>query len=221
MSKVIRPLNRQQGFIIKFVLPIVIIFALIGFIYWGSGSSTSENPVAKGVAKFYAEVRQAVKPGSSRLDDYTIELAKPAMPLTDQLKQRTKTVQPASKNWRGESKKRSFKENDTIKTALENYGREEGIDVIWDLKYDYIIKNHFAEQGNLKSLVNKIAKSIGTDYGATIESYYCPQERALVITTEADNYVRASCMTTMSSSQLRKQKMLEKQYQQDRQSNGY
>lgn len=54
--------KKQAGFIAKILFPVIAILLVVGFIYWGSDAAnqTSENPVAKGVAKFYAEVRQAL-----------------------------------------------------------------------------------------------------------------------------------------------------------------
>lgn len=213
--------QKQSGFMVKIIAPVVVILIIVGFIYWGGEQSTSDNPVAKGVAKFYAEVRRAVKPGSSRLDDYTIELPEQVRTVTEQLEVRGDTVQPGSTSWQGQTKKRSFKENDTMMTALQNFAREEGVEVIWDLKYDYIVKQHFSERGNLKSLVDKVSRVVATDYSGKVDSFYCPKEKALVITAEPESYLFDFCVTTKSTRRQIIERQREKEYKESREALEY
>ncbi|MDO6718619.1 TcpQ domain-containing protein [Psychrosphaera sp. 1_MG-2023] len=213
-----KPVKKHSGLMGKILFPSILLLLIVGFIYWGTDASnqTSENPVAKGVAKFYAEVRKAIKPGGSRLDDFTIELPKSPRNATELLELRRDEVSPGSPVWEGENKKRSFKENETIKTVLERFAQEEGVAVIWDLKYDYIIKQHFTESGNLKSLVDSISKVVAGDYGGHVDSVYCPKERTIVLTTNKTEYMSSSCVLTLSSAQLRRDQEMEKKYRQER-----
>ncbi|MDA8621133.1 TcpQ domain-containing protein [Psychrosphaera sp.] len=190
--------RKQSGKIGKIVAPIVFILIIVGFVYWGSDESnkTSENPVAKGVAKFYAEVRQAMKPGAERLNDYTIKLPEPEQSMGEQLASRDGTVDPAKEFWQGPKKKRSFKQNDTLKTALQNYANAEGMELIWDLQYDYIVKEHFAESSDLKTLVNKISSVVNGDYSGQVKTYFCKDANALVITDKTDKYISKNCEPT-------------------------
>ena len=214
--------NSQSGFAAKIILPVVVILIIVGFVYWGTeGGGTEDNPVAKGVAKFYAEVRQAVKPGSTRLDDYTIELPDSIQSVSDRLEERAMKVEPASPTWQGKIKKRTFNENDTMKTALENFARAEGVEIIWDLKYDYIIKNHFSERGNLKSLVDKVSRVVATDYSGTVYSHFCPKERSLVISDKKDPYIEQACVTTKSAQRLISERQRQKKYERERESGQY
>lgn len=213
-----KSIKKQSGFMGKILFPSIVILLIVGFIYWGTDASnqTSENPVAKGVAKFYAEVRKAIKPGGSRLDDFTIELPKAMKNASEQLEDRRDEVSPGSPVWQGENKKRSFKENETLKTVLEKFAQEEGVAVIWDLKYDYIVKQHFSESGNMKSLVDTVSKVVAGDYGGHVDSIYCPKERTIVLTTNKTEYMSSSCVLTVSSAQLLRDKEMEKKYQQER-----
>lgn len=216
MAKTIK--KKQSGFMAKILFPVIFILLIVGFIYWGTDESnqTSENPVAKGVAKFYAEVRKAVKPGGSRLDDFTIELPKPVKTPNERLEERREQVSGGSPVWQGEHKKRSFKENETMKTVLQRFAQEEGLEVIWDLQYDYIIKQHFAETGNLKSLIHTIGKVVAGDYREPVYSIYCPRERTVVLTTTKSDYMKASCISTISTAQTLREKERQKEYEQER-----
>ncbi|MUH72393.1 hypothetical protein GNP35_07805 [Psychrosphaera haliotis] len=190
--------KKESGKIGKIVAPIIFILLIVGFVYWGSDESnkTSENPVAKGVAKFYAEVRQAMKPGAERLNDYTIKLPEPEQTMGQQLESLDGTVEPAEDFWQGPKKKRSFKQNDTLKTALESYSSAEGIELIWDLKYDYIVKEHFTESSDLKTLLNKISTVVTSDYSGQVQTYFCKDANAIVITDKTDDYISKNCIST-------------------------
>lgn len=204
--------------LIKIFLPILLVLVLVGLLFWSNEKVGTDGPVtthkmASGVAKFYATFRSSFSQGDKKLNDYIIELPEPEVSVTKQLEQRASKVRPANANWTGERKRRSFKENDTIKTALENFGKEESMEVIWDLKYDYIIKNHFQEHTNLKQLSEKIAKTVNNDYDGQVKSYFCPQERALVLTANGNQYVNDFCQLTTSKRRQAIDKNRAKDYQ--------
>ena len=208
----------QSGSNLKILIPLVVVFFVVGILYWsseqveGNGPATTHQ-MADGVAKFYATFRKSFMPGDKQLDEYTIELPKPDVPLTQQLQQRGAEVTPGNADWRGENKRRSFKENDTIKSAMQNFAKEEGMEVFWDLKYDYIIKHHFQEQSSLKQLSEKIAKTVNADFNGEVKSYFCPQEKALVITSNTHQYVNEFCQPTTSKRRQAIDKRREKEYQ--------
>ncbi len=204
--------------LIKILVPIVIILVVVGLLFWSSEKSSSDGPMtthqmAEGVAKFYATFRSSFSRDDKKLNDYTIELPTPDVPLTKQLEQRASQVEPANADWQGKRKRRSFKENDTIKSALQSFGEEEDMAVIWDLKYDYIIKNHFQENSNLKQLSEKISKTVNNDFDGQVKSYFCPQERALVITASENKYVKDFCQLTTSQRRLAIDQNKAKDYQ--------
>lgn len=202
---------------LKIMLPLIIILFVIGMLYWSSETMQVEgnkpqHQMADGVAKFYATFRKSFMPGATQLDDYTIELPKPSQSLTEQLQARAEIVKPASPAWRGEKKRRSFQENDTIRSALTEFGKEENVEVIWDLKYDYIIKNHFQENSNFKQLAEKVSKTVSGDHGGMVKAYFCPQERTIVISASDNQYVKEFCQPTTSARRLAIDKKREADY---------
>lgn len=168
--------------------------------------------MAEGVAKFYSTFRKSFMPGATQLDEYTIELPEQDSSVTDKLQVRGAQVKPAKPNWNGERMRRSFKENDTLKTALEKFGDNEGVEVIWDLKYDYIIKNHFVESNNFRQLIEKMSRTVNNDYDGNVKGYFCPQERAVVITDDPEQYVSEFCELTTSKRRLAIEKRQEEDY---------
>ena len=208
--------SNGTGFVIKVVVPVTLLLIVVGFLYWGSQAvkdpNRSKHKMADGVAKFYSTFRKPFMDEATKLDEYTIKLPEDGDSVFDQLQYRSMQVKPADKNWTGENKKRSFEENGTIKTALESFGNAEGVQVIWDLKYDYIIKNHFVEQVNFKELIDKISRTVNNDYDGHVKSYFCAMERAIVITDQADRYVTNNCDLTTSKRRLQLDKRRAEDY---------
>lgn len=211
-----QPKPKNSNFMLKVILPIVILFIIVGVIYWSSTDSSESSgggaQMADGVAKFYASFRKNFGPGAQQLDDYTIKLPEPSSSVLEQLQQRAATVQPAEPDWQGGVERRSFKENDTIKMALEKFAEKEGIEIIWDLEYDYIIKNHFEENNSFKALVNRVSVTVNNDYDGQVLSYFCPQERAMVITAKTDQYLTDFCESTKSKRQQAIEKRRAEEY---------
>lgn len=211
--------SKQSGAaMLKIFGPIILILAVLALLFWSNEKASSDGPMtthemASGVAKFYATFRKSFGAQDKQLDDYTIELPEPEVSLTKQLEMRAAKVTPASADWQGERKRRTFKENDTIRSALKNFGEEEDMEVIWDLKYDYIVKNHFQDTSNLKQLSEKISKSVNNDYEGQVKSYFCPQERALVITSNENKYVSDFCQLTTSKVRLAIDRQRAKDYE--------
>lgn len=200
------PTESKSKSTIKILLPVSLIAIIVAIVYWGldviRDPNKTTHEMADGVAKFYSTFRESFMPGATQLDEYTLQLPPETESVSQKLESRRLSVEPTNSNWRGKAKRRSFKENDTIKTALESFGEDEGIAVIWNLQYDYIIKNHFVEKVNFKELVERITKTIGNDYDGKVKGYFCPTESAIVITDNPDNYVTQSCKLTISNKRI-------------------
>jgi hypothetical protein len=210
------PPEKKSKLMLKLLLPATLIALIVAIVYWGleiiRDPNKTTHEMADGVAKFYSTFRQSFMPGATQLDEYTIQLPPKTESVSQKLENRRFLVEAVSPNWKGEQKRRSFRENETLKTALEVFGNSEGVEVIWDLEHDYIIKNHFVENVNFKELVERISKTIGNDYEGDVKGYFCPTERAIVITDNPDQYVTESCQLTISKRRIALDKRREEDY---------
>ena len=215
--------NKNTGysnlFILKIIIVLLVALMIIGVIFWQvlsapDSSSSGSSRMADGVAKFYASFRQSLAPGEEKLNDHTILLPAETQSVTQRLHERAEQVTPDKPEWKGSAKRRAFKENDTIKSALTSFGKEEGVELIWNLKYDYIIKYQFEERTNYTNLVERVTKTVNNDFDGKVKSYFCPLERAVVVTAEEDKYLSEFCVRTTSKRKLKLEKKLEKEYQQ-------
>lgn len=102
---------------------------------------------------------------------------------------------PGDRNWRGQVTDRRFREGDTIKTKLTEFSRSEGIELFWTLPRDYVVKQYFQTDTTLIATINEVAIAIAPDFHSPVLAYYCPRERAAVITDKANDHLLRHCIT--------------------------
>lgn len=156
--------------------------------------SDSVNIAATGFSNFYGKIRVALADNGKDDSDYKISLPDTSDTLTRQLLQRAKSVTPADVNWRGKITDRRFREGDTVKTVLTNYARKEGIQLFWTLPRDYVVKQYFQTDTTLIATIDEISQAIAPDFMSPVLSFYCPAERAAVVTDKVNDYLQQNCI---------------------------
>lgn len=164
----------------------------------GEQESTSEAPpkpsVSSGLTDFYEEYRAAsTKPVKEVSGDFVLDLPEADEPLDSQLKAMETTRQPVSGNWVGSQRHRSFGSGATLRQAISAYAQEEGMDVVWNLKQDFVIKSHFQIEDTLVGSLNAIAKAIDANFEGQVKTFVCPDLRSLVVTSEVSDYLKKRC----------------------------
>lgn len=154
----------------------------------------SANQAASGFSEFYSKIRGSIADGARELSQFKLDLPDTSDKLTQQLQQRAKMVSPATPNWRGQVTDRRFREGDTVKTKLTEYTRAENVELFWTLPRDYVVKQYFQIDSNLIDTVYQVAQAIAPDFQSPVLSFYCPRERAAVITDKANAYLTESCI---------------------------
>ena len=102
-----------------------------------------ENAAAAGLSKFYANLHGDMDGKGPKIRNNIIYLPDPKGDLEKLLQAREKIVRPYRKNWRGSTESRPFRKGDTIYQKLDQYSRDDGIELIWWLNRDYIVKDPF------------------------------------------------------------------------------
>jgi hypothetical protein len=154
----------------------------------------SVNAAAESFSEFYGKVRGSIADGAKELSQFKLALPDTSDKLTQQLKQRSAIVVPGEPNWRGQVTNRRFREGDTIKTKLTEFARSEGIELFWTLPRDYVVKQYFQTDTTLIGTINEIAIAIAPDFRSPVLAFYCPRERAAVITDKANEHLLQHCM---------------------------
>lgn len=154
----------------------------------------SANVAAEGFSEFYGKIRGSIADGARELSEFKLSLPDTSDRLTQQLMQRSKVVVPGDKNWRGLVTDRRFREGDTVKTKLTEFARAENTELFWTLPRDYVVKQYFQTDTTLIETIYEIAVAIAPDFSSPVLAYYCPRERAAVITDKENDYLRQNCM---------------------------
>lgn len=153
------------------------------------------NKAADGFSEFYGKIRGSIADGAKQLSEFKINLPDTSDKLTGQLVQRGKVTIPGNENWRGQVIDRRFREGDTVKNKLTEYARAEGLELYWTLPRDYVIKQYFQTDTSLIETLHEVAVAIAPDFSSPVLAYYCPLERAAVITDKANNHLQQFCIT--------------------------
>ena len=154
----------------------------------------SANVAAEGFSEFYSKIRGSIADGARELSEFKLSLPDTSDRLTQQLMQRSKVVVPGDKNWRGLVTDRRFREGDTIKTKLTEFARAENTELFWTLPRDYVVKQYFQTDTTLIETIYEIAVAIAPDFRSPVLAFYCPRERAAVITDKENDYLKQNCM---------------------------
>lgn len=150
--------------------------------------------VSQGMTDFYTQYRMSSsKPFEDDIGDFVMRLNVDERPLSDRLKSMESMQNTISNGWVGEHKYRSFKVGSTVREAITGFAQNEGMQLIWELDKDFIIKNQFQMDNTITGSLGKIASAIDSSFEGDVRAYLCPKQRSLVITEKSNSYLRSNC----------------------------
>ena len=160
----------------------------------GSAFRMTTSSAATGLSRFYGNVKKELLGNNTTIGDgYVIKLEPPIFTLDEQLQRRSAIVKPASPTFTGTTATRHFRQGQTIRKQLIIAAEQEGMELIWQLERDYIIKHYFKVEADLLSTLSAVAKALNSDFDKHVYALYCFNQRAVVITHDYTDYVKANC----------------------------
>lgn len=159
--------------------------------------STQQNAAAKGLSDFYAKIRDAVDSNRPNGNKFVLYNELPEQTMTENLQKRRLIVKPSPKNWKGTSRERNFAKGNTLKAQLSQFAKDEGIELYWYLQRDYVVKHFMNVESDFVVALYKVAEAIDSDFQGKVMAYYCPNERAAIITDRVDTYVSENCVSSL------------------------
>ncbi len=166
------------------------------------GDSSSSQPppksaqqkMADNVSNFYSEFRQSSRdPISERYGDYVIAHAVSDKPIRDQLQKMQGSSLPDTGNWRGSFERRSFSEGSTLFTESQAHVLKNGMNLIWSLNQDFIVKHRFVSENTVAGMLSEIASAVDANFVNTVKVYFCDANSTFVVTDKKDDYLVANC----------------------------
>jgi hypothetical protein len=153
-----------------------------------------ERSVAKGLSDFYREFRMtANEPERSEGTDMVLDLTPSEQSLDDRLQSMSSALKPVDSRWEGEYKYRTFRAGNTLREAISSYAEQEGMQVIWDLNQDFVIKHQFQMDNTVAGSLAKIASAIDSNFEGKVVTFVCPKQRSLVVTEKVTEYLNTQC----------------------------
>ncbi|TAP41460.1 TcpQ domain-containing protein [Alteromonas sp. KUL49] len=155
-----------------------------------------QRSVSTGLSEFYREFRMsATDPAEEPTGDFVLDIAGVDSNLDARLESMSSRTRPVEESWTGEHKNRSFKAGNTLREAISTYALAEGMQVIWNLNQDFVIKHQFQMDNTVAGSLAEIASGINSSFEGDVRVYLCSQQRSLVVSAEATPYLVDECST--------------------------
>lgn len=153
----------------------------------------SSNAAAEGLSRFYASINPSPDGKGPRIRDNIVYLPEPKGNLKNLLEARKKTTTPLRKNWRGDKDARPFRTGETLYQKLSEYATEQGVEVMWRLDRDFLIKDPFRIDKDVLKTAFQIGKAVEGHFQDGISIFFCYNQRALVLISGENGYLEAEC----------------------------
>jgi len=152
----------------------------------------STNAAADGLSSFYAKIYGGQ--GERKIVNNVIYLPEPEGDLIKILQAREMIVRPYSRNWSGEPVSRPFRTGETLYQKLTEYSEGEGLEVLWWINKDFIIKNPFRINKDMVETARQIGSAVSGHFPEGINTYFCYRQRTLVFINASISYLNDECI---------------------------
>ena len=157
-------------------------------------SKKQSNPAAEGLSKFYASLRGDMEGEGPRVRNNIVYLPDPKGDLVELLEARRLVIGPLRKSWRGTTENRPFRTGETLHQKLVEYANKEGLEVLWWLNRDFIVKDPFRINKSLIDTSYRVGKAIAGHFQDGLYVYFCYQQRNIVLINRPLSYLTEECL---------------------------
>ena len=157
-------------------------------------SQKEEKSVSKGLSEFYSEFRMsATDPLRGEQSDFVLDIDGVDPNLDSKLEMMVSKTRPVESDWTGEQKYRTFQEGNTLREAISQYAQEEGVQLIWNLEQDFVIKHQFQIKNTVSGSLAEIVSAIDSSFESEVKAYLCTEQRSFVVTAEETELLKNQC----------------------------
>lgn len=191
-----------MGFWYKHILALVFLLGLaVVLLFYPDllvSKSEPNKPQIKSAAaleftNFYEQLRYSLDTSVDKSKEFIIKLTDTSDQLTNTLESRTNTVPEMPANWSGSTANRKFEPGSKVREHMMEFARQEDMELIWTLPRDYIVKHYFQSEGNYLKTLKEVAKAIAPDFENPVRAYFCPKQRAAVLTDKSNEFLEQNC----------------------------
>jgi len=156
-------------------------------------SKNKSNAAADGLSKFYANIRGSKDKNAPRVRNNIVYLPDPKGSLVELLEARRLVTRPLRKNWRGTKDNRPFRKGETLHQKLVEFANADGLEVIWWLNRDFIVKDSFRIDKDIIATAYRVGKAVEGHFQEGLSTYFCYQQRTLVLIDKESSYLTEEC----------------------------
>lgn len=142
---------------------------------------------------FYEQLRYSLDSSVDKSKEFIIKLTDTSDQLTTSLESRTNTVPEMPENWSGSIINRKFEPGSKVREHMMDFARQEEMELYWTLPRDYVVKHYFQSEGDYLKTLKDIAKAIAPDFENPVRAYFCPKQRAAVLTDKPNQFLEQNC----------------------------
>jgi len=191
-----------MGFWFKHITALIFLFALAGVLLFYPDLLLPKAEPAKTEVKtaaameftnFYEQLRYSLDSSVDKSKEFIVKLSDTSDQLTSTLESRTNTVPPMPDNWSGVSQNRKFEPGSKIRDHMTAFAKEQEMELIWTLPRDYVVKHYFQSDSDYLGTLKTIATAIAPDFETPVLAYFCPKQRAAVVTDKPNLFLEQNC----------------------------
>jgi hypothetical protein len=165
-----------------------------------TSNKKSSNAAADGLSRFYASINPDMSSKGPKVRNNIVFLPDPSGNLVKILEARKMVTRPYRKSWHGNVESRAFRTGQTILQKLTEYANQEGLEIIWWLNRDFIIKGPFRIEKNILETSFQLGRSVEGHFENGIKVFFCYRHRTLVFIDDPIDYLTAECTILQSKS---------------------
>jgi len=154
----------------------------------------SKNAAADGLSRFYANLHGDDNSKGPKIRNNIVYLSTPKGDIVKLLEARRMVTRPLRKSWRGSNENHPFRLGETLFQKLSEYANSEGLEVIWWLNRDFVVKDPFRINKEIIKTAYQVGKAVEGHFSEGINVYFCNQQRALVLIDLPIPYLDEECI---------------------------
>lgn len=154
----------------------------------------NDNAAAEGLSRFYANLNGNFDEKGPKVRNNIVYLPDPTDDLEQILEARRLVTRPLRKNWNGKTNNHPFRLGETLFQKLSEYAGDNGLEVIWWLNRDFLVKDAFRVNKNILTTAYQVGKAVEGHFQNGLSVYFCNQHRAIVIIENDIPYLGNECI---------------------------
>lgn len=166
-------------------------------------SKKQSNAAAEGLSRFYANLHGDSDSDGPRVRNNIVYLPDPKGDLVEILEARRLVTRPLRKNWNGTKANRPFRKGQTLHQKLVEYANADGLEVIWWLNRDFIVKDPFRIDKDIIQTAYRVGKAVEGHFQDGLSVFFCNQQRTLVLIEKEKPYLNEECILLPQKKRVR------------------